>query len=174
MHLDGNQILDSRIQVVFACAIDYSSWYDEDEEQDAITQVAEKFSISVKTVEKIRAWWFQEANLLLTDLDKAIMEFSDTEGCNADEIETIEAQFESDTFCADLIMFLGMHFFVKPPSDDDVRFSAVSEVNDVDPEDLNPHFAKFLKSKIPVDVTVKFFNSPAGSQIMELVQLSEK
>jgi hypothetical protein len=169
MNANRNQILDSRIRVIFACAIDYSSWYDEDEERAAITEVTEKYSISTETVEKIRAWWFQEANVLLTDLEKAIVEFSETEGLDADEIETIEAQFESDMFGADLIMFLGMHLFFKPPSDEDIRFSSVSEVNDVDPEDLNPHFAKFLKSTIPVDVTVKFFDSPAGSKVLELV-----
>lgn len=164
-----NQILDARIQVIFACAIDYSSWYDEAEERDVITEATEEFSISIETVEKIRAWWFQEANVLLTDLERAIVEFSETEGCDSDEIEFIEAQFESDAFGADLIMFMGMHFFYEPPSEDDIRFAAVTDVNDVDSEELNPHFAKFLKSNIPVEVTAKFFKSPAGLQILETV-----
>ena len=166
---NGKQILDPRIGLIFACAIDYSSWDDEGEEQDAINGVAQHFSISIQDVEKIRTWWFQEENKLLKDLEKAIVKFSKTEGCESDEIETIEAQFESDVFGADLIMLLGQHLFGEPPADDDVRFSETIEVNDVDPEDLNPHFAKFLKSKLALEVTVKYFGSPAGSKLLELV-----
>ena len=166
MPVNGKQVLDPRIEAIFACAIDYSSWYDEVDEQDAIALVTEKFSINIETVEEIRAWWFQEENKLLKKLEKAIVEFSKTEGCDSDEIETIEAQFESDVFGADLIMFLGQHFFREPPVDDDVQFAETIEVNDVDPEDLNPHFAKFLKSSLPVEVAAEFFGSPAGSKIL--------
>jgi hypothetical protein len=169
MSVNENQTLDPRIEVILSCAIDYSSWYDEVDEQGAITSITEKFSISVEAFEKIRAWWFQEENKLLKNLEKAIVEFSETEGCDSDEIETIEAQFDSDVFGADLIMFLGQIFFREPPEDDEVRFSEVIEVNDVDPEDLNPLFAKFLKSSIPLDVTARFFGSPAGSRVLGLV-----
>ena len=91
------------------------------------------------------------------------------DGLDSDEIETIEAQFESDVFCADLIMFLGKHLFGEPPTDDDIHFAETIEVNDIDPEDLNPHFAKFLSSSLPVEVARKFFSSTAGSKILELV-----
>jgi len=169
MPVNGKQILDPRIQVIFACAIDYRSWDDEEEEKDAIAEVADELSISIKTVKKIRAWWFEEENQLLKNLAKSIVEFSESEGCDSDEIETMEAQFESDVFGAELILFLGQHFFGEPPADDDVQFAETIEVNDVDPEDLNPHFAKFLKSSLPVEVTVKFFDSPVGSKILDLV-----
>lgn len=165
----GKQILDPRIDVIFTCAIDYSSWYDESEEHDAISSVAEHFSMSIEAVEKIRAWWFEEENKLLKDLEKALVKFSKTEGCDSDEIKTIEAQFESDVFGAELISFLDLHFFGEPPADEDIHFSETIEVNDVDPEDLNPHFAKFLKSNIPAEVTAKFFASPAGSKALALV-----
>lgn len=166
---NGKQILDPRIGLIFACAIDYRSWDDEGEEQDAINGVAEHFSMSIQDVEKIRAWWFQEENSLLKDLEKALVKFSKTEGCDSDELETIEAQFESEVFAADLIMFLGEQLFGEPPADDDVRFAETISVNNVDTDDLNPHFAKFLKSSLAVEVTVKFFGSPAGSKMLELV-----
>lgn len=166
---NGKQILDPRIEVIFACAIDYKSWDDESDEQDTITAITNEFSISIKTVEKIRAWWFQYENLLLKNLAKSIVEFSESEGCESDEIETIEAQFESEVFWADLVLFLGQHLFGEPLADDDVQFAETIDVNDVQPEDLNPHFAKFLKSSLPVEVTVKFFDSPVGSKILELV-----
>jgi hypothetical protein len=167
MPVDGTQILDSRIQVVFACAIDYSSWHDEGEEQVSISSVTKQFPISVKEVEEIRAWWFQEKNKFLNDLKKAAIQFLKAEDGDADEVETLKAQFESDVFCSDLIGFLGMHLFGEPPSDDDIQFAETIEVNDVDPEDLNPYLADFLQSSIPVEVTAKFFNSPAGLQILE-------
>ncbi len=169
MPVNGKQILDPRIQVIFACAIDYKSWDDEEEEKDAIAEVADELSISIKTVEKIRAWWFEEENQLLKNLAKSIVEFSESEGCESDEIETIEAQFQSDVFWADLVLFLGQHFFGEPLADHDVQFAESIDVNDVHPEDLNPHFAKFLKSSLPVEVTVKFFDSPVGSKILDLV-----
>lgn len=164
-----NQILDSRIQVIFACAIDYSSWHDEEEEQVSITSVTKRFPISVGVVEEIRAWWFQEKNKLLIDLKKATVQFLKAEDGDSDEVETLKAQFESDVFCADLISFLGMHLFGESPSDDDIQFAETIEVNDVDPEDLTPYLADFLKSSIPVEVTAKFFNSPAGLQILKTV-----
>ena len=162
-----NQILDARIRVIFACAIDYSSWYDEDEDQAAITEVTEKYSISVETVEKIRAWWFQEKNAFLNDLRKSLVQFLKAEGGESDEVATVKAQFESDVFCADLIRFLGMHLFGEPPSDDDIQFAETIEVNDVDPEDLYSYIVDFLSSRIPFDVTKNFFSSPAGLKVLE-------
>jgi hypothetical protein len=169
MPSQGNQILDSRIETIFACAIDYSSWFDEAEEQDSISEVTKRFSISASQVDQIRSWWFQEKNTLLNDLKKAMVKVSKADGLDSDEIETLEALFESDVFCADLILFLGMHLFGEPPTDDEVQFSETIEVNDVDPEELNPHFAKFLSSSLPVEVTTKYFNSPAGAKTLGLI-----
>jgi hypothetical protein len=166
MKVDGIKELDSRIEKVFSCAIDYSSYYDEDEETERIEAESERNSISVKTVKNLRSWWFEEENKLLGDLQKAIVKFSKSEGCELDEIETIEAQFKSDIFCADFIMFLGMHLFGKTLSDEDVQFAERIEVNDVDPDELNPHIAKFLRSGLPARVTVQYFNSPAGAKVL--------
>jgi len=164
-----NKNLDTRIKTIFGCAIDYSSWDDESEEEECLDSIAERFSIDIKVVKKIRAWWFEEDNQLLKDLEEAIVQFSNKEGRAQDEIETLEAQFESDVFCADLIVFINMQMFEEPPSDDNVQFSEQIEVNDVDPYDLNPHLAKFLKSGITDEITVKFFNSPTGHEILALV-----
>ena len=166
MKIDGIKELDSRIEKVFSCAIDYSSYYDEDEETERIEAVSEKLSISVKTVKNLRSWWFEEENKLLGELQKAIVKFSKSEGCELDEIETIEDQFESDIFCADFIMFLGMHLFGGNLSDEDVQFANIIYVNEVDPEELNPHIAKFLRSGLPERVTVQYFNSPAGAKVL--------
>jgi hypothetical protein len=164
MRENVNKNLDPRIKTIFGCAIDYSSWYDESEEEQCLDSIAKRFSIDIKVVKKIRAWWFEEVNQLLKDLEEAIVQFSKKEGQTQDEIETLEAQFESDVFCADLIVFI-----VKPPSDDDVQFAEQIQVNDVDPDDLAPLFAKFLKSTIPMEITVKFFNTPQGEEMLSLV-----
>lgn len=169
MKVEGIKEIDSRIEKVFSCAIDYSSYYDEDEETERIEAVSERLSISVKTVKNLRSWWFEEENKLLGDLQKAIVKFSKSEGCELDEIETIEAQFKSDIFCADFIMFLDMHLFGEGLSDEDVQFANIIHVNDVDPEELNPHIAKFLRSGLPEEVARKFFSSTAGSKVLELV-----
>lgn len=127
------------------------------------------FSLDFKAVEKIRAWRFLEKNTLLNDLEKALVEMAKADGLDSDEIETVEAQFASDVFCADLIMFLGEYLFGEPPIDDDIQFAETIQINDIEPEELNPNFAKFLSSSLPVEVARKFFSSTAGSKILQLV-----
>jgi predicted DNA-binding WGR domain protein len=163
---------DVRTEAVFACAIDYSSWEvaEEGEEEEAMASASDRFSLSTKTLEKLREWWFDGQNPLLKSLEASLLHFSREKGCNPDELEAIEAQFESDVFCADLIMFLAQHFFGDPPEDDDVHFAETITVNDVDVEDLNSHFANFLKSKAPADVVAEFFEKPAGIKILGSVR----
>ena len=168
----GTQLLDERIEAIFACAIDFSSWdmHGDGEEEESLSYVYQRFSLGAKTVEKIRSWWFRGENNFLEELKSALLAFSVAHGCDSKEVEFVELQFESDIFCADLIMFLSQHFFGEPPLDDDVHFAEVIEVEDVDVEGLNPHFAQFLKSSDAHNVTVKFFDSTAGTKVLELVK----
>jgi predicted DNA-binding WGR domain protein len=164
--------IDAPVEAVLACAIDYSSWdlAEEGEEEEALAFASERFSIRSKTVEKLRGWWFGGPNQLLEALETSLLDFSRAEGCNPDEVEAIQAQFESDVFCADLIMFLAQHLFGDAPVDDDIHFAETITVNDVEVEDLNHHFANYLKSRLPTDVVFEFFSSPAGAKILGLVQ----
>lgn len=165
-HQSG-QVVDGRLRALLACAIDYSSFEgDAEEEQEIVDQVAADYHLEPGTVEEMRSWWFLEDNELDSALSAAILEFAKSYRDDSDFLETVEAQFESDIFWSDFAILMSQYLFGDVVTESDINFAEVIEVNDTDPEEASPMYVSFFGTDIPARVCQHFASSQSGEAIL--------
>ena len=163
----SGQVVDARLRALLACAIDYSSFEgDAEEEQEIVNQVAADYHLEPGTVEEMRSWWFLEENELEKALSTAILEFAKSYRDDSDFLETVEAQFESDIFWSDFAILLSQYLFGDPVTESDINFAEVIEVNDTDPEEATPMYVSFFGSDTPARVCQRFATSVSGETVL--------
>lgn len=161
------QVVDERLRALLACAIDYSSFEgDAEEEQELVDGVASDYGLETNTVEEMRSWWFFSENELASAVSAAILEFAKSYRDDSDFLETVEAQFESDVFWADFAILLSKYLFEGPVTDSDISFAEAIEVNDTEPEEANPMYADFFGTDIPSQVCQRFASSESGETVL--------
>ena len=161
------QVVDGRLRALLACAIDYSSFEgDAEEEQELVDGVASDYGLETNTVEEMRSWWFLSENELDSALSAAILEFAKSYRDDSDFLETVEAQFESDVFWADFAILLSQYLFEGPVTESDISFAEAIEVNDTEPEEANPMYADFFGTDIPSQVCQSFASSESGETVL--------
>lgn len=164
----GNSISDKRFEALLACAIDFSSFEDDrDEEVDRVETVSSDYGIDIETVNEMRSWWFLEQNELLDAFSDALIGYARDFRQDSDFVETVEAQFESDVFWADFVVLLSQHLFSDPVSEEDIFFSNVVDVNDVELDEATPMFVEFFQTDVPSRICSEFVSSKRARKALQ-------